>query len=176
MNHRGETFTIEQSRLSDRLDVFLRGRYPAVSRGSIQRLIEQGHIRVNDHLVKPTHSPRAGEVVSIFWPEAQPAEAQPQAISLDILFEDKDLLVLNKPPGIVVHPAAGHESLTIATLSVPFAVIISRIISTGRWYPSEMISPERALWLSSAPMPIISVPSHPSGRGFLSGQSIALFA
>ena len=113
MNHRGETFTLEQSRPSERLDVFLRSRFPAVSRGAIQRLIEQGHIRVNDQVVKPTHVPRAGEKVSIFWPEAQPAEAKPQAMSLDILFEDADLLVLNKPPGIVVHPAAGHDEGTL---------------------------------------------------------------
>jgi len=113
MNHRGETFTLEQSRPSERLDIFLRARFPAVSRGTIQRLIEQGHIRVNDQVVKPTHVPRAGEKVSIFWPEARPAEARPQAIGLDLLFEDADLLVLNKPPGIVVHPAAGHDEGTL---------------------------------------------------------------
>jgi len=113
MSHRGETFTLEQSRPSERLDVFLRARFPAVSRGTIQRLIEQGHIRVNDQVVKPTHVPRAGEKVSIFWPEAKPAEAKPQFMALDILFEDADLLVLNKPPGIVVHPAAGHDEGTL---------------------------------------------------------------
>ena len=79
----------------------------------LQRLIEEGHIRVNDRVVKPTHPPRVGEVISIVWPEAKAAEAQPQAIPLDILFEDKDLLVLNKAPGIVVHPAAGHDDGTL---------------------------------------------------------------
>ena len=113
MAERGETFTIEQSRPGDRLDSFLRGRYPAVSRGTIQRLIEQGCIRVNDKPVKPTHTPRAGDSVSVVWPDARPAEAQPEEIPLNILFEDVDLLVLNKPPGIVVHPAAGNDAGTL---------------------------------------------------------------
>jgi 23S rRNA pseudouridine1911/1915/1917 synthase len=91
----------------------LRARYPAVSRGAIQRLIEQGHIRINDRSVKPTHTPRAGDVVSVTWPEARPAEAQPEDIPLNILFEDRDIIVLNKAPGIVVHPAAGNEAGTL---------------------------------------------------------------
>jgi 23S rRNA pseudouridine1911/1915/1917 synthase len=84
-----------------------------VSRGAIQRLIEEGHIRVNGRTVKPTHTPRAGERVDIHWPEARPAEAQPEPMPLDILFEDEALLVLNKPAGLVVHPAAGHREHTL---------------------------------------------------------------
>jgi 23S rRNA pseudouridine1911/1915/1917 synthase len=91
----------------------LRGKFPAVSRGAIQRLIEQGHIRVNSRIVKPTHMPHAGEQVEVCWPDARPAEAQPEAMPLDILYEDDALLVLNKPPGLVVHPAAGHEEHTL---------------------------------------------------------------
>lgn len=113
MSLRTETFTIELSLPRERLDTFLRTRFPEMSRGAIQRLIESGHVRVNDHAVKPTHAPRAGEVVTIVWPEARPAEAQAQDIPLQILFEDKDLLVLNKPPGLVVHPAAGHDDGTL---------------------------------------------------------------
>jgi len=113
MPERTESFVVEQSRPSERLDSFLRARFPEISRGTLQRLIEQGHIRVDGQLVKSTHKPRAGEVVSLTWPEAQPAEAQPEDIALQILFEDKDLLVLNKAPGIVVHPAAGHAGGTL---------------------------------------------------------------
>jgi 23S rRNA pseudouridine1911/1915/1917 synthase len=113
MPGRDETFAIEHTLLTGRLDNFLRTRYPAVSRGAIQRLIEQGHIRVNGRIVKPTHSPHAGEQVDVHWPEARPAEAQPEEIPLEILFEDDALLVLNKPVGLVVHPAAGHEEHTL---------------------------------------------------------------
>jgi 23S rRNA pseudouridine1911/1915/1917 synthase len=113
MNTRTEHFTIEQSLPSERLDVFLRTKFPAVSRGAMQRLIEQGHIRVDGKTVKPTHSPHAGEKIEIHFPEPKPAAAQPEEIPLDILFEDKSLLVVNKPAGLVVHPAAGHEEHTL---------------------------------------------------------------
>ena len=113
MSARTETFTVEQSRRGERLDIFLREKFPAVSRGAMQRLIEQAHIRVNGQPTKPTHNPRAGDTIEITFPEARPAEAQPENIPLDILFEDKSLLVLNKPAGLVVHPAAGHEEHTL---------------------------------------------------------------
>ncbi len=113
MSSRTENFTVEESLPSERLDIFLRSKFPAVSRGAMQRLIEQGHIRVDGKTVKPTHSPRAGEKVEIHFPEPKPAAAQPEEIPLDILFEDKSLLVVNKPAGLVVHPAAGHEEHTL---------------------------------------------------------------
>jgi 23S rRNA pseudouridine1911/1915/1917 synthase len=113
MAERLERFIVERSLPGERLDRFLAARYPAVSRGTLQRLMAEGHIQVNGQAVKPTHSPRAGEEVFVTWPEARPAEAQPEDIPLDILFEDDDLLVLNKAPGLVVHPAAGHEEHTL---------------------------------------------------------------
>ncbi len=113
MSLRTEKFTVEKSLPSGRMDTYLRGKFPAASRGALQRLIEQGHIRVNGHTVKPTHSPRAGEQIEVHWPEAMPAEAQPEEIPLTILFEDQSLLVLNKPAGLVVHPGAGHEEHTL---------------------------------------------------------------
>jgi 23S rRNA pseudouridine1911/1915/1917 synthase len=113
MNSRTETFTVEKSRPGERLDVFLREKFPAASRVAMQRLVEQGHVRVNDKIVKPSHTPRAGEQIEVHWPEARPAEAQPEEMPLDILFEDQSLLVVNKPAGLVVHPAAGHEEHTL---------------------------------------------------------------
>ena len=91
----------------------MRGKFPAVSRGAIQRLIEEGHILVNGHNIKPTHTPRAGEQVEVHWPEARAAQAQPEEIPLNILHEDEVLVVLNKTPGLVVHPSAGHEEHTL---------------------------------------------------------------
>lgn len=113
MSRRPESFTIERSLPRERLDSFLRLRFPDASRGAIQRLIEEGHIKVNGRLVKPTHAPRAGEVVSVIWPEARSAEAQAENLPLAILYEDADLIVLNKAPGTVVHPAAGNETGTL---------------------------------------------------------------
>jgi 23S rRNA pseudouridine1911/1915/1917 synthase len=110
---RTDIFTVEKSLPNGRLDAFLREKFPAASRVALKRLIAQGHVRVNGQPVKPTHSPRAGEQIEIHWPEAKLAEAQPEQIPLDILFEDKSLLVLNKPAGLVVHPAAGNEEHTL---------------------------------------------------------------
>ena len=113
MSARTELLTIEKTLPGARLDIYLRDKFPAVSRGAIQRLIEEGHIRVNDCVVKPTHTPRAGEQVRVHWPEASPPEAHPEDIPLDILYEDDALIVLNKPAGLVVHPAAGNERHTL---------------------------------------------------------------
>lgn len=113
MSSRTESLVIDKTLLSGRLDTYLRGKFPAASRGAIQRLIEEGHILVNGNKVKPTHTPRAGEEVQVTWPEAKPAEALPEDMPLEILFEDETLLVLNKAAGVVVHPAAGHEEHTL---------------------------------------------------------------
>ncbi len=108
-----QVVTIERSFPGKRLDAWLRIKLPGLSRGAIQRLMEQGYIRVNGKTIKPTHTPRAGERVEVELPEPQPAEALPEEIPLDILYEDEVLMVLNKPPGLVVHPAAGHETRTL---------------------------------------------------------------
>ena len=114
MSTRNETIVlVERTLPQERLDTFLRSQFPTISRGAIQRLIEQGDIRVDGKSVKATHHPRAGEKVAIHWPDARPSTAQPQEIPLDILFEDDDLLVISKPPGMVVHPSAGHEESTL---------------------------------------------------------------
>ena len=113
MSTRTENFIVEKSLPNERLDKFLCEKFPAASRGTLQRLIEEGHVRVNGQTVKATHRPRAGERIEIHFPEPKPAAAQPEKIPLDILFEDKSLLVVNKPAGLVVHPAAGHEEHTL---------------------------------------------------------------
>lgn len=96
-----------------RLDAWLRDQLPNVSRGALQRLLAEGYIRVNGEPAKPNRAPRAGDRITIAWPAARPAEARPEAIPLAILHEDGDLLVLDKPPGLVVHPSAGHDDGTL---------------------------------------------------------------
>lgn len=111
--NREESFVVEKSQPDKRLDQYLREKFPAASRAALKRLIEEGHIRVEGKIVKATSSPRAGELIHIHWPEPKSAEAQPEEMPLDILFEDESLLVLNKPAGLVVHPAAGHDEHTL---------------------------------------------------------------
>ncbi|HUB87754.1 MAG TPA: RluA family pseudouridine synthase [Verrucomicrobiae bacterium] len=113
MTARAENFIVEKSSPGERLDRFLCEKFPTVSRAALQRLIEEGHVRVNGQTVKSTHPPRAGEKIEIHFPEPKSAVARPEEIPLEILFEDKSLLVLNKSAGLVVHPAAGHEEHTL---------------------------------------------------------------
>src|SRR5437867_3931254 len=114
MSSRTESIlVVEKTTPHERLDTFLRAQFPTLSRSAIQRLIQQGDVRVAGKPVKASHPPRAGEKIEIHWPDAKPATAQPQEMPLDVLFEDDDLLVLNKPPGMVVHPSAGHEESTL---------------------------------------------------------------
>ncbi len=85
----------------------------AVSRSRIQSLIRSGHVLVNDEPARPSHKMKTDDIVHFHEPPAEPVETAAEDISLDILFEDEFLLVLNKPPGMVVHPAAGSRSGTL---------------------------------------------------------------
>lgn len=113
MHGRTDSVKVEQSMPQMRLDTFLHSAFPAVSRGIIQRLIREGHIQVNGQPAKPAHSPHLGDLITVAWPDVKPAEARPEEIPLDILFEDEHLLVVNKAPGLVVHPSVGHEDHTL---------------------------------------------------------------
>lgn len=96
-----------------RLDHYLSGEMAAVSRSRIQSLIRSGHVLVNDEPARPSHKMKTDDIVHFHEPPAEPVETAAEDISLDILFEDEFLLVLNKPPGMVVHPAAGSRSGTL---------------------------------------------------------------
>jgi 23S rRNA pseudouridine1911/1915/1917 synthase len=108
-----DTLVLEHSLPRERLDRHLTTLLPEVSRAAIQRLIIEGRIKVNGILVKPTHHPHAGEVVTIHWPAPKATENQPQDLPLEVLFEDTDLIVINKSPEMVVHPSAGHDDGTL---------------------------------------------------------------
>jgi 23S rRNA pseudouridine1911/1915/1917 synthase len=96
-----------------RLDQFLRGELPEHSRAFLQKLIEAGHVLVNGVVVKASHKMRAGDRVGVEIPPPRPLETLPEEIALDVLFEDEDLIVVNKPAGLVVHPAAGNQEHTL---------------------------------------------------------------
>jgi 23S rRNA pseudouridine1911/1915/1917 synthase len=108
-----QEFTVETSLPGERLDAYLRTFLPSVSRGTIQKLIDTGDITVNGKRVKPTHAPKAGDLIAISWPEPKALELEAEEIPLNVLFEDKHLLVLNKQPGLVVHPGAGNAEHTL---------------------------------------------------------------
>lgn len=97
----------------ERLDAYLASRLPDLSRSRIQTLIREQFILVNGNPAKPRDPARMGDRISVSLPEAVPAEAQAQDIPLVVIYEDDDLLVLNKEHGIVVHPAAGNPDGTL---------------------------------------------------------------
>lgn len=113
MAERHDSITVEFSQPGERLDVFLRQHFPAVSRGTLQKLIDTGDIKVNGRDVKPTYSPKAGDLIAVTWPEPKMLDLAPEDIPLNILYEDSDLIVLNKAPGLVVHPGAGNYEHTL---------------------------------------------------------------
>jgi 23S rRNA pseudouridine1911/1915/1917 synthase len=96
-----------------RLDHFLAKRLPQHSRARLQQLIKHGNARINGAIGKPAQKIRAGDVITIAEPPRAPATAPAEPIPLEIVFEDADLIVINKPPGLVVHPGAGHQAGTL---------------------------------------------------------------
>jgi len=98
----------------ERIDRYLSQELPDLSRSRIQQLIEQGLVQVNGKLCTSKKvTVQLGDRISLTIPEAKPLDLQPEAIPLDILYEDDSLIIINKPAGLVVHPAAGHESGTL---------------------------------------------------------------
>ena len=96
-----------------RLDAFLAQAAEGLTRSAAQRLIEEGCVKRNGHPGKKNDKLNIGDEISVHIPEAKPVDIAPKDIPLDIVYEDDDVLVINKPKGLVVHPAAGHQDDTL---------------------------------------------------------------
>nr|WP_290665820.1 RluA family pseudouridine synthase [Ardenticatena sp.] len=108
------TWQVPPSARGERLDRWLAGQLPDLSRAAVQKLIAEGHVQVNGTIAtKGGLKLRGTEYVSAMLPKAPPDPLQPEPLPLDILYEDGDVVVINKPPGLVVHPAPGHEGGTL---------------------------------------------------------------
>ncbi|MCG3146723.1 MAG: Ribosomal large subunit pseudouridine synthase D [Verrucomicrobiae bacterium] len=105
--------TLTVSDAGERLDQFLVKELPAHSRAFLQKLITDAQVLVNGQPRKPSYKTQAGDSVSVAIPAPRALDNQPEAIALDVLYEDADLIVLNKPAGLVVHPAAGNFEHTL---------------------------------------------------------------
>jgi len=106
-------FTVEQAQVGKRIDVLLAAIDLGLSRSQAQKLIADGLVLVNGQLTKANYKVRLGDCINIRIPEPQNLAIVPEAIPLDILYEDRDVIVINKPQGMVVHPAAGNYSGTL---------------------------------------------------------------
>ena len=107
------TFGAEREDFGCRRDVFIAENIDELSRSGVQRLIEEGHVRLNGAAVKANYKLREKDIIDVEVPEAKTVEILPENIPLDILYEDKDVIIVNKPQGMVVHPAPGHTSGTL---------------------------------------------------------------
>ena len=96
-----------------RLDAFLASRDLGLTRSALQKLLEDGMVRVDGKAVKKNYRTKAGDEIELELPEPEIPEILPEDIPLDIRYEDEDVIVLNKPKGLVVHPAPGHWSGTL---------------------------------------------------------------
>jgi len=109
-----ETFCfVAQIDRKNRLDTYLQGRLKAMSRSRVQKLIQWGWIQVNGRTPKPSSTLRPGDRVDVTLPPQASRDIEPEPIPLDILYEDDHLLVVNKPTGIIVHPARGVHTGTL---------------------------------------------------------------
>ena len=97
----------------ERLDAFLARCAEGLSRSAAQKLIEEGAVKRNGKPGKKNDKLNTGDVIEYEIPEAKPVDIVPTEMKLDIVYEDEDLLVINKPKGLVVHPAAGHQDDTL---------------------------------------------------------------
>ncbi|MCB0175693.1 MAG: RluA family pseudouridine synthase [Anaerolineae bacterium] len=104
---------LQVDRTSPRLDHYLAQEFPDLSRSQLKKLIQQNKVLVDNRPVKPNSAVQPGDLITLQLPPVTTALPSPENIPLDIVFEDADLIVVNKPAGLVVHPAHGHTSGTL---------------------------------------------------------------
>ena len=106
-------FIIEEEQSGERIDKFLSEALPDLSRSYIQKLIKEEQVTVNQKNIKANYKLNSGDYLELTEPELKEPDIVAEDIPLDILYEDSDLLIVNKPKGMVVHPSAGHYSGTL---------------------------------------------------------------
>jgi len=108
-----KTHTVPASRAGERLDRFLAEAERSLSRSAVQQLIDSGHVRLNDAPARASRRVKEGDLVEVIRPRRAPQALLGEAIDLDVVYEDDSLAVINKPAGMVVHPAVGHRTGTL---------------------------------------------------------------
>lgn len=107
------SYSVESGEVGQRLDHFLALRYPDQSRSFLNKLIGNGDVLVDGQVVKAGYRLRVNATIAIVFPQPQPSAIIPEHVYFSVLFEDEHLLVISKPPGLVVHPASGHHNGTL---------------------------------------------------------------
>ncbi len=126
------TFTVDAESAGARLDVFLAGALPDLSRSAAHRAIEAGDVLVDGQGAKPRTLLRAGQTVSLTLAPPQESDIRAESIDLNVVYEDADLIVINKPAGMVTHPARGHWEGTLVNALLAHCTDLSGIGGTLR--------------------------------------------
>ncbi len=106
-------FSVSEADKAQRLDAFVVLQMQDLTRSRVQELIKSGFVRVNHSLSKPGYRLKPGDHVEVTLPPPEPLRLEPEAVTFELVYEDPWLIVVNKPPGIVVHPAPGHFTGTL---------------------------------------------------------------
>src|SRR5947209_9290306 len=120
-------FIVSENDAKLRLDHFLAKRLPQYSRSRLQQLIRSGFVRLNGASTRPRQIVRAGDKIDVRESPVEQIETRPQRIPLDILFEDDDIIVINKPAGLTVHPGAGQREHTLVNALLDHCATLSGI-------------------------------------------------
>ncbi|MCG2677981.1 RluA family pseudouridine synthase, partial [bacterium] len=120
-------FVVDQPQANQRIDFYLVQKSLGLSRSRIQRLISSGKIRVNNTIVKPSYWVKVGDKIEVTIPSPRPLKIEPEKIPLNILYDDRDLIVVNKARGMVVHPGAGISSGTLVNALLYYCKDLSGI-------------------------------------------------
>lgn len=129
----GKRFSIVAERSGVRLDIFVCQSCEGLSRSQVQKLIEDGHVSVDGEPGKPSRKVKTGDVILVRVPPPEPSpDLVPEEVPLAILYEDRDILVVNKPAGVTVYPAPGHPRHTLMNAVLAHCPEISGIESSVR--------------------------------------------
>jgi 23S rRNA pseudouridine1911/1915/1917 synthase len=120
-------FVVSENDAKLRLDQFLAKRFPQYSRSRLQQLIRGGFVRLNEQSTRPRQIVRGGDKIDLIEPPVEKIEIRPEPIPLDVLFEDDDLIVINKPAGLTVHPGAGQREHTLVNALLSHCTTLSGI-------------------------------------------------
>lgn len=120
------TLKIRRRVVGSRLDKYLRGRFPRMSRTLLQRLIRNGGITVNGLPTKPSYEPNKGDLIEVIVPPPEPTDIIPQDIPIEIIYEDDHMLAINKDAGIICHPAGYGQTGTIVNGLAHYAQTLSK--------------------------------------------------
>lgn len=116
MNHeqdRVQTFCVSVGEQNERLDQFLASHAKNMTRSRVQELIRRGDVRINQRTAKPSYRLKPGDIILLSIPPASPCHLEPEQVAFSVIHEDPFLIVIDKPPGVVVHPAPGHYTGTL---------------------------------------------------------------